>query len=143
MTEQMNQDYRQKMQAFHDSHRGMLQVRVLRREHMPDLFLFAAVDPDGMVVLETISQWLREMERRAKANRFLCMSCETTFHVHRLPDAFMVAMSFAESGDNAHTMITGICRRCASQSDDAVMAAAVNAVRKIYPSAYVSEPGNA
>ena len=55
----------------------------------------------------------------------------------------MVLTPFVGSGENAH-IVTGICRRCADQSDEFVIAAAMNAVREIYPSGYVSgEPGNA
>jgi hypothetical protein len=133
-------DHTRNMEAFHKAHGGAMQCCIVRRAHVPYMLLAGATgDVDQLVALKSIQQWLDEMQRREKRERFLCLSCDTTFHARRLPDAFLVVTPFAAT--DGYAMVTGICRHCAIQDDAKLSQAAIRNMRVIYPDATIAEPG--
>jgi hypothetical protein len=133
-------DYAQRMNAFHAAHRGAVQACIIHRTDVLALLLAAAAgNVDARIITDSIETWMRDAQHRDKANRFLCLDCETTFHQRRIPDAFLVVTPFATL--SGHAIGTGICRRCANRDDDQLMAKAIDGVHKIYPDATIVEPG--
>jgi hypothetical protein len=99
-------------------------------------------DEQMQVVLQSIGYWLREMAGRAKPERFLCLDCDTTFHAHRMPEAFaMVVPVIPEKGDRTWT--TGVCWRCADKGDVALLDKLVEQMRADYPDLTVIQSGQA
>lgn len=133
-----NADWKADMTEFHAAHHGVMDLGVIRRERMLGMML--QDDPDSVIAIRSIAKWLFVMGRRGKQNRFLCMDCDTTFHERRMPEAFMVVTPFAA---HSHSIVTGICSRCANRDDAELLRAAFNAMRKLYPNATTIEAGRA
>lgn len=99
-------------------------------------------DEQMQVVRQGIGHWLREMARRAKPERLLCLDCDTTFHARRMPEAFAMAVPvIPEKGKQAWT--TGVCRRCADKGDVALLEKLVERMRAYYPDLTVIQSGQA
>jgi len=124
------------MMEFHAAHQGVMDIRVIRHRHIPGMLLDDS--QDSTAVVQSIAQWLTTAAARAKRDRFLCMDCDMTFHSRRLPEAFMIVTPFAA---RTHSMVTGICRRCADRDDAELLQAAISTMRKLYPNATEFEPG--
>jgi hypothetical protein len=125
------------MMAFHDAHKGVMDINIVRRERILEMIL--GCSPDSVVTVRSIAHWLATSAARAKRERFLCMDCDTTFHDRRMPEAFMVVTPFA--AEIGPSIVTGICRRCADRDDAELLQAAFNAMRKLYPQATKVEAG--
>jgi hypothetical protein len=135
----MSNDQVRALQAFHDAHGGVVQARVIRRQDAPALLLAATTsDEDSLVALRCLEEWMRDMHRRKKPDRFLCLCCDACFHPRQMPEAFLVITPFAAASSAA--VVTGICPRCASR-DNAALALA--GLRSVYPHATLSDGGRA
>ena len=42
------------------------------------------------LVFRSIGNWLAKMHKRSKPQRFMCLDCDTEFHVRRMPEAFAI-----------------------------------------------------
>jgi hypothetical protein len=68
-------------------------------------------DEQAREVFRGIGNWLGEMAKRSKPQRFLCLDCDITFHDRRKPETFAVTVPFVRDG--GQTVTIGICRHCA------------------------------
>ena len=94
------------------------------------------------IVLRSVANWLADMRRRPKPQRFLCLDCDTTFHARRMPEAFAVTLPLMpEEGHQAAA--TGICRRCAEKDSGALIQKFVERLRAYYPDLTIIQGGQA
>jgi hypothetical protein len=98
--------------------------------------------PFDFLVLNSLTGWLKDAERRKKRNSSLCLGCDAEFYGHRMPDAFLVVTPFAAT---SHAMVVGICGGCADRDDAALQIVALETLRMgLYPDLSISAgPGRA
>ena len=85
---------------------NVMEAVIVNRNEM--LSLMMRENEKTHVVGRNIANWLANMGRRSKPQRFLCLDCDVTFHDRRVPEAFAVTLPFAQEGGQAVTTLPAL-----------------------------------
>jgi hypothetical protein len=76
--------------------KNVMEAVIVNRNDM--LPLTMCENEKAHVVGRSIADWLANMRRRSKPQRFLCLDCDVTSDDRRLPEAFAVTLPFTQEG---------------------------------------------
>lgn len=94
---------------------------IVRREHIPELVANGMQDNrSSLAILTGLTDWLKQQETRPPAKSPLCIACDHEFLANgKSPAAFQVF--YSEDPSVKHTMVTGICARCATKPENELL----------------------
>jgi len=109
-------------------HRTVMEVAVVRRDAMIGGL---GRDPAFRTFAHLIAQFLAASDNSPAGHGPLCLACDTEFSARVLPADFLITTPGAAKGGIG--MVTGVCTRCAAQSDAELAAIGLRRLRQIWP----------
>jgi hypothetical protein len=123
---------------------GPFQIFAVRADDLLRLVTSAAGNPTLAVLARLIFDLLRKADRALPGAGSVCLFCDYEFLASTLPPAvFVVSIPFAQTEGTA--MTSALCEKCADKlgNDGAIIDAAVESYRAVFPRAQVIEWGQA
>jgi hypothetical protein len=98
---------------------------IIRRDRDAEMLFAGSLlgDPICRRFDQSLMGWMRRREPT------LCLACEHEFQVREAPGTFM--LSYSEDPRVKHTIMTGICDRCAAGSDTELLNYGVASISKL------------
>jgi hypothetical protein len=125
--------FRDDLQKFHESAKGVFEVHIIRPDNLPSLILSSlAADPSALLIIEALNGWVR-----AFSHPTLCLNCDARVGNPTDLAAFIVVLPIANSGA---TIVAGVCEFCAVGDLNEI---ALRRMRQVWPDLHVKEGGNA
>jgi hypothetical protein len=98
---ELSNEHKRFFEDVDETHRGVIEARIIRRGHAVALFRAAAsgvLSDADLFIANRLRNWKQEMLRRNRHSSLSCGFCATGFYVHEKPDAFIVVTTTSRAG---------------------------------------------
>jgi hypothetical protein len=114
--------------------RCVIQINVLRKHDLLGGLMSGSKDPALGPLLGIVAEFLTECVAHQAGRGPLCLACNTEFSARLPPTDFLLTTpQMLDVSKNRPCLVTGICARCAAQTDEQLMAAGLRWLRRVWP----------